>query len=101
MPDATSPQTNPTVMWYVYIVECRDGTYYTGITTDIERRIKEHNHSPAGARYTRSRRPVRLHYSEDANNRSDALKRELQIKKLSSKHKRSLAKSPLDTRESL
>ncbi len=93
MPDTTSTQTSPKVMWHVYIVECHDGTYYTGITTDIERRIKEHNHSPVGARYTRSRRPVKLHYSENANNRSDALKRELQIKKLSSKNKRFLAAS--------
>jgi len=74
--------------WYVYIVECRDGSYYTGITTDVERRISEHNHSPKGASYTRSRRPVTLHYHESVSNRSEATRRELQIKKLSSKSKR-------------
>lgn len=77
--------------WYVYIVECRDGSYYTGITTDVERRISEHNHSPKGASYTRSRRPVTLHYHESANNRSEATQRELQIKKLSSSVKRTMS----------
>lgn len=73
------------------MVKCRDGSYYTGITTDIERRIKEHNSSPQGARYTRARRPVTLCYCEDAASRSEALKRELQIKKLSSHKKKLLA----------
>ena len=49
-------------MWHVYIVECADGTYYTGITTDVDRRINEHNYSFRSAKYTRSRRPVRLVY---------------------------------------
>ena len=68
--------------WYTYILECRDGTYYTGITTDIERRIEEHNHSPKGAKYTRARRPVVLRYHEIFANKSEALKREMAIKKL-------------------
>jgi putative endonuclease len=66
----------------VYILECADGTYYTGITTDLERRIKEHNHSDKGARYTRSRRPVTVRYRETCADKSDALKREIAIKKL-------------------
>jgi putative endonuclease len=49
-------------MWYVYILECKDKTFYTGITTDLERRIKEHNNSLLGAKYTKSRRPVKLVY---------------------------------------
>lgn len=68
--------------WYVYILRCADGTLYTGITTDLARRVEEHNNGKAGARYTRSRRPVALVYSEAAANRSDASKREHAIKKL-------------------
>jgi len=95
MPDTQTPLTDSKEKWHVYILECRDGSFYTGITTDIERRIKEHNNSPLGARYTRSRRPVKLHYHENVDNRSEALKRELQIKKLSSKNKRSLNSSTM------
>ena len=74
-------------MWWVYIVECADGTYYTGITTAVNRRLNEHNYSFKSAKYTRSRRPVRLVYSEEALNRSEASKRELKIKKLSRQKK--------------
>ena len=70
-------------MWNVYIVECADGTYYTGITTDVERRINEHNYSFKSAKYTRSRRPVKLVYVESSENRSTASRRERQIKRLS------------------
>lgn len=70
-------------MWHVYIVECADGTYYTGITTDVERRLNEHNYSFKSAKYTRSRRPVKLVYVEASENRSTASRRESQIKKLS------------------
>lgn len=66
-------------MWIVYIIKCADGTLYTGITTDLERRIKEHNNK-LGAQYTKSRAPVKLVYKEKCATRSDALKRELQIK---------------------
>ena len=66
----------------VYILECADGTYYTGITTDIARRIEEHNHSPKGAKYTRARRPVILKYHEGHPDKSQALKRELEIKQM-------------------
>ena len=68
--------------WYVYIVECADGSFYTGITTDINRRLNEHNYPfKLGAKYTRSRRPVRLVYQEEKLDRSDASKREAQIKR--------------------
>ena len=68
--------------WFVYIMRCADGTLYTGITTDLARREQEHNSEKNGARYTRSRRPVVLVYSEEAENRSEASKREHAIKKL-------------------
>lgn len=66
---------------FVYIVECCDGSYYTGWTTDVEARVKTHN-SGEGAKYTRSRLPVRLVYFEQLENRSAAMKREAAIKKL-------------------
>jgi len=68
--------------WFVYIVQCADSTFYTGITTDVARRVREHNEASVGARYTRVRRPVTLVYSESALDRSAAAKREAQIKKL-------------------
>ena len=67
--------------YYLYIVKCADETLYTGITTDLKRRIKEHNSSPKGAKYTKARRPVSLVYSEEYINRSEASKREYFIKK--------------------
>ncbi|MBL7071821.1 MAG: GIY-YIG nuclease family protein [Candidatus Omnitrophica bacterium] len=68
-------------MWYVYVVLCKDKKLYTGITNNLERRLKEHN-SGHGGRFTRARRPVTLIYSESAKNRSKALKREARIKQL-------------------
>tara|TARA_R110000824_G_scaffold401771_1_gene615506 strand:- start:199745 stop:200011 length:267 start_codon:yes stop_codon:yes gene_type:complete len=68
--------------WHVYLVECADKTLYTGITTDLKRRIGEHNDSLKGARYTRAKRPVKLVYSEAAVSRSEASKREYELKKL-------------------
>ena len=79
-------------MWYVYIVECADGTYYTGITTDVDRRVLEHNFSFKSAKYTRSRRPVKLVYTEKSENRSEASKREYRIKKLNRNKKINLIK---------
>ena len=69
-------------MYYLYILKCADKTLYTGITTDLKRRIIEHNSSKLGARYTSSRRPVKLVYSKKFKNRSTALKEEARIKKL-------------------
>ncbi len=74
---------------YCYIIECGDGTLYTGWTTDPERRIKEHR-AGRGARYTASRTPLRLVYVESQPDRSAAMRRELQIKRYSTKKKRSL-----------
>ena len=79
--------------WKVYIVECADGSYYTGITTDIKRRLLEHNYSFKSAKYTRSRRPVRLVYEESVDNRSIASKREYAIKKMKKKDKSLLIRS--------
>jgi predicted GIY-YIG superfamily endonuclease len=76
--------------WYVYIVECRDGSLYTGITNDLERRVQEHNEGTA-SRYTRSRRPVVLRYSEPQPSRSAALIRECAIKLMTPREKRALA----------
>lgn len=72
---------NVKILYFVYILKCADDTLYTGITTELERRIKEHNSSDKGAKYTRVRRPVRLVYSEKYPNRSAASKREYEIKK--------------------
>ena len=69
-------------MYFLYILECSDQTLYTGITTDLDRRIKEHNDSKLGAKYTKVRRPVKLIYSKDFINRSEASKEESRIKKL-------------------
>ena len=66
---------------YCYILECADGTYYTGWTTDPERRVKQHNKG-IGARYTKTRRPVKLVYLEEQPDKVTAMRRELAIKKL-------------------
>ncbi len=66
---------------YVYMVECADQTLYTGWTTDVERRLKDHN-AGRGAKYTRERGPVRLVYVEEAPDRRTAMQRELEIKRL-------------------
>ena len=73
--------------WYIYIVECeKDKTLYTGITTEIERRLLEHN-SGNGAKYTRTRTPVVLRALFTANNRSEASMEEYRIKKLTKSQK--------------
>ncbi len=76
-------------MWIVYIIECADKSFYTGTTTDISRRLKEHN-SSKGGNYTRIRTPVKLVYQEPARNHSDALKREVQIKRWTKRKKLAL-----------
>ena len=72
--------------WNVYVVECADGSLYTGITTDLNRRLNEHN-SGKGAKYTKTRRPVRLRASWQFPDRSSASKEEARIKKLSRPNK--------------
>jgi len=64
------------------MLQCEDNSLYTGITTDLERRVKEHNSSKLGAKYTRARRPVKLVYSKEFETRSEALIEEARIKKL-------------------
>lgn len=66
---------------YCYILECSDGTFYTGWTTDPQRRVKQHNKG-SGAKYTSTRRPVKLVYLEVQPSRTDAMKRELAIKRM-------------------
>ena len=68
-------------MWTVYIVRCADSSLYTGIAKNVEKRIKQHN-AGRGAKYTRSRLPVELVYSESADTRETALRREIEIKRL-------------------
>ena len=79
-------------MYFLYILECSDKTLYTGITTNLERRIKEHNGLKTGAKYTKIRRPVKLLYSKEFENRSQALKEEAKIKKLTRLQKFDLIK---------
>lgn len=87
-PQAVSP-------WFVYVVRCADDTLYTGITTDTQRRMDEHNAgAPSGARYTRNRRPVTLAYVESAANRGVATQRERAIKKLDRRRKLELCQLP-------
>jgi putative endonuclease len=70
--------------WFIYIVQCRDTSLYTGITNNLQRRIHEHNFGKSiSSRYTRSKRPVILVFSQTAISRSEALKKEAEIKKLS------------------
>ncbi|MFZ5881796.1 MAG: GIY-YIG nuclease family protein [Chloroflexota bacterium] len=78
---------------YCYIVECADGTLYTGWTTDPERRVKTHN-AGRGAKYTRTRRPVQLVYVEELPDRASAMKRERAIKALPREKKMKLTKRP-------
>ncbi|PLX40766.1 MAG: endonuclease [Deltaproteobacteria bacterium] len=78
--------------WFVYIVKCSDGSYYTGSTNDIARRIDAHNKG-RGAKYTAGRGPVSLVYTEPCPDRSLAVKREAGIKKLSRRQKAALIES--------
>ena len=72
--------------WYLYILRCKDNTLYTGITTDVEKRLEAHR-SGKGAKYTRGRAPLELVYRETCGSHSEALKREAEIKKLSRQSK--------------
>lgn len=90
MSSPARPETNGgNDLWFLYILECRDGSLYTGITNDIERRLRQHNDG-SGARYTRSRRPVVLRYQEQCESRSAALIRECAVRLLTPKEKRAL-----------
>jgi putative endonuclease len=74
-------------MWYIYILKCSDGTLYTGSTNDLKKRVQTHNEGKAAAKYTRARRPVKMVYSEKFGTKSEALKREWVIKKMSREEK--------------
>lgn len=76
--------------WSVYMVRCSDSSLYTGITTDLAKRVEAHNSGKNGAKYTRSRRPVRLVYREEGLSRSEAAKREFRLRKLSAAAKEKL-----------
>ncbi|WP_366934071.1 GIY-YIG nuclease family protein [Sulfuricurvum sp.] len=84
------PYRCPNPSYTVYILRCSDGTLYTGISLDPLKRVQEHNASAKGAKYTRSRRPVSLVYQESCGTKSDALKQEAAIKKLSKIQKEAL-----------
>lgn len=81
--------------YILYILRCCDGTLYTGITIDLERRIQEHNTSLKGAKYTQGRRPVVLEYRERCENKSAALKREISIKKMTRAQKETLLQNSI------
>ncbi len=83
-------EKNTVSAWWVYLLRCNDNSLYAGVTTDINRRIDEHNTSKLGAKYTRARRPVCLVYLEQADNKSIACKREYQIRHLSKNKKENL-----------
>ncbi|MEI7513107.1 MAG: GIY-YIG nuclease family protein [bacterium] len=74
-------------MYYIYVLECADKTLYVGSTNDIQKRLHTHNNSKQGAHYTKIRRPVILKYSESFETKSEAMKRECAIKKLTREEK--------------
>ena len=76
-------------MWYLDILRCGDGTFYTGITTDVDKRLEAHR-SGRGAKYTRGRAPLEVIYRECCGTHSDALKREMEVKRLSREEKQTL-----------
>ncbi len=80
-------------MFVVYMLLCADNTFYIGSTTDVSRRVYEHNYHKRGAKYTKSRRPVKLVYQEDAETISIARSREAMLKKLTRKEKEVLIAS--------
>ena len=79
--------------YYVYLLECADKTFYIGTTNDLDKRVNAHNFEKTGARYTKSRRPVKLKYFETLKNKSLALRREFALKKLTRTQKLLLVKS--------
>ena len=81
-----------TLNWFVYIIESSDKSYYTGITTDVERRFTQHKEG-SGAKFFSGRTPVKIVYKEDGHNKSSALRREAEIKNLTRKDKQQLINS--------
>jgi putative endonuclease len=74
-------------MWYFYVVKCNDNSFYAGVTTNLNRRINEHNISSKGAKYTKTRRPVKLIFFQEVGGRSEAQQIEASFKKLNRKQK--------------
>jgi putative endonuclease len=91
--DKTRLLRDPALTWTVYIVECGDGTLYTGITTDLPRRLQAHGNGK-GAKYTRGRGPFSVVYTESHPTKSEALQREAHIKQLDTRFKRALTSKP-------
>ena len=89
MPALICGEETMETVWYLYILRCRDDTLYTGITTDVAKRLEAHR-SGKGAKYTRGRGPLELVYREACGTHSDAMKREYQIKQLSRQEKQLL-----------
>jgi putative endonuclease len=85
--------------WYLYMVECKDGSLYSGITTDVARRVREHNGMKQGARYTATRRPVVVRFSKRFQNRSAASKAEYALKQCSRTEKLKLIQQKKKTTE--
>ena len=83
------PNVNAGAIWFLYILGCCDGSFYTGVTTDIDRRLREHQEGKA-SRYTRIRRPIVLVYQEECGTRSQSLARECAVKSLSRRRKEEL-----------
>ena len=79
--------------WFVYMLRCADNSLYTGVTTDVERRLIEHNAKKSVTKYTRVRQPVTVAYQEQVDSRSQACKREAALKKLTKQKKESLVSS--------
>ena len=79
-------------LWFVYMVRCADGSLYTGISTDVKRRVYEHNNTRRGAKYTRSRRPVYLAYSRRCRDKAEALVSEHGFKRMSKAEKEEFIK---------
>lgn len=90
-----TPTAPAEAVWFLYILECCDGSFYTGVTTDIDRRLRGHQEGKA-SRYTRTRRPVVLAYREECGSRSVALARECAVKSLSRQRKEELIRGSRD-----
>lgn len=90
--DKRQTTKNSLSVYFLYILRCNDGTYYTGITMDVARRVQEHNISKRGAKYTRGRRPVKLVYQKRFHCRSSALRAECRMKDLSKAEKKKVVR---------
>jgi putative endonuclease len=89
---------NGDTAWSVYIIRCDDGSLYTGVSTDVQRRFHEHCATPRGARYFRGRQPLEVVYCEDGHSRGTAARREAAIKKLNRAQKLLLIRSHFPAR---